>query len=419
MPEPIGIGGFLPTFITLPDGTEVGVTWIKLGTFERKPDKSEIQKRTIEALMRGDPIPKISEEAEVRDIWAPVLPPEYVTIENQQSIFNKLYSIGEDGIPEQMTKIDMTQTDLDYQDFTKIESYYSLVNASIQRGIFNDIDILSNFGVKKALTTYALSMAGGGFFDQDWYKKMTQIQQIVPNVNTYQSLGAGDLINIPEWTRGMTTQPLPMALRRIDEQLVMDIMSKTPAALEIAKRQADLDRLQLFEQYGRTDVALNYLQQMPEDIKRDAYARILGKTFTGIGREGIGAGERPTRYGIGQFLQKPENLPLFETALARARMQAKRLASQLYPTADPKWAELQILADTLNKELSSQLGREGFPEFEPVSEAPLIPSGISAIEPIEGETEEDIRRKQWEELVKAARLKGQVGIQRPQKLTRI
>lgn len=304
----------LPSLITLPDGTQVAVTWLRYASYTTESE--DVYAQILTQLEQGKDVQVQEPTPEERDIIVPILPPQYASRENFNYVLNN-YSFSQDdeGVYYKMTDNDFRAADINTEDYTKVASYYSLIREGLESGIFTQNEITSNRGLMQALTTYTKSLAAGGIFDENWFNKMQQITDIIPDATFYNEIGIS--VTPQDWTAQMVNEPVANAMIRLDEQLASVILSGTPEEIETTRRNIEKQKINILRNNGLTQQALAYTSSIPyNDLKTQTYAQILA--------EGTANYNPMTQYAIKRFISaRPENILLFEQALNITKQEAQ------------------------------------------------------------------------------------------------
>jgi len=168
---------YLPTILNL-GRQAIPIKWMKISYYEVSLPQVDREMEYLKAIMRGEEPPELpAEEAptsELREVWAPVLPPQYAS--NPQMIamaFNNLYYTVDGQNPTRMTPDDVTASGLSWEQFVPVQTYFSLAGDIAEKGVPEVLDIPE---VKDYIVRQAQLMAGGEQYDPNMYKEIAKIQ---------------------------------------------------------------------------------------------------------------------------------------------------------------------------------------------------------------------------------------------------
>ena len=397
----------LPEFLFIRD-EQVPVNWVRLQQYEYKIPKvvdpnvmevmgirynKELYRKAIARMMAGEEIPPTewlamqvpeipttAPKTEIREIWSPVLPAGYVNLENMKFIYNNLFSAKSPGIDpitgktitgqevvdlKPLSQEELVDAKLDYNDFVTSGIYSSIVESGVREyGAYTSADVLTSPTLRAIIGDYTRQLAGGNPLDPDMWKKLAQVNQMIPNPS---KLGmTADLSAKPLWTRGMTQAPAQVTINNQMTALARAIVSGKPPQ-DIQRMQGELANTLVDFDYN---AGMNYLFTLPSEQRAGLIPNIIGSRVAGIfADENVPI----TAYGLQRYLGQDitkfrqrsgepgvdfEATPqkAFESALQAYQLQAPELAKQQYPTADPTWAQQKIVAELMGKQFGTQLG---------------------------------------------------------------
>jgi hypothetical protein len=335
----------LPTTVVV-DGESFPVTWLRVERY-KKGGETDFDES-------GNEIETLEEEG---DVWMPIPDVENLTPRIKTEIYKNIYFETEDdkGNPVYAQlgsdEIENFVTPKDKMD--EALHYYSMVAKAINSGVVTGGDVTDNYGVSKALSTYSKSIAGGAPFDNTWLDKLSKIKKYIPSGLDYQNAGAKNLSQPVEWTRNMTTEPVQNTIRRIDDEITKLILSNDPTVYESKIQELEKQRIQSLQQNGMGTVALNMIQRLSPENRKDYYTQSLGRQLQTVA-EDTSISSPIKEFGVQQYLNaNPSNLATFEAALSQARQEAAERAKTEYPTADQDWATQRVLVEILPTKLQA------------------------------------------------------------------
>ena len=248
-----------PETLTMPDGSEVPVNWLKAPSY-------------------------VDEFGNLRDVWLPVLPMNNVSEESLVVAFNSMFSS-----PTGMRKDFRSLTDeersaakITYELFVAVDNYYSVVNEAIDKGLITSADELaSSPGLQAVIKDYRDQLVSGEDIDSGaMVSNLKKVQQSVPSLDQLKELGyrdemfrgqrqiegifGGGVENYLEnWARSSLGTNWTSDMQTQRERLFADTLSKVDAV-----------------------TALNYINQLPSSSRQQILPRLLGDIFEATARGG-------------------------------------------------------------------------------------------------------------------------------------